>query len=168
MTPTTTRVITPEDINAVAALAHEIWNQHFTPIIGQEQVDYMLGKFQSVPAISRQIQENGYEYYLVVEEDENAGYFALVADGDGHSAQLSKLYLKRGRRGRGIGRAVLAWLEEQGVARGVHELWLTVNKDNTDSIAFYQRAGFVIAEPIVMDIGNGFVMDDYRMVKWVG
>ena len=118
--PTTKRVATQEDIDAVAALAHEIWNQHFTPIIGQEQVDYMLGKFQSVPAISRQIQENGYEYYLVVDEDENAGYFALVADEDGHSTQLSKFYLKRTCRGRGIGRRVLAWVEQESVARGVH------------------------------------------------
>ena len=42
--------------------------------------DYMLGKFQSVPAISGQIREDGYEYYLVVDEEESAGYFALVAD----------------------------------------------------------------------------------------
>lgn len=28
-------------------LAKEIWNQHFVPIIGQDQVDYMLNKFQS-------------------------------------------------------------------------------------------------------------------------
>jgi len=27
--------------------------------------------------------------------------------------------------------------------------------------------GFVIAKPIVTDIGGGFVMDDYRMVKRV-
>jgi ribosomal protein S18 acetylase RimI-like enzyme len=166
--PTTQRVTSAEDIGAVAALAHEIWNQHFPPIIGQDQVDYMLVNFQSVPAISRQIREDGYEYYLVVDEGEDAGYFALVADEDSGSTQLSKVYLKRSCRGRGLGRAVLAFIEEESVARGVRELWLTVNKDNVDSIAFYQRLGFVIAEPLVMDIGNGFVMDDYRMVKRVG
>jgi ribosomal protein S18 acetylase RimI-like enzyme len=166
--PTTKRVATPEDIDAVAALAHEIWNQHFTPIIGQEQVDYMLGKFQSVPAITRQILRDGYEYSLIVVEDENAGYFALVADEDGGSTQLSKLYLKRSCRCCGLGRGVLALIEQECVARDIRELWLTVNKDNTDAIAFYQRVGFVIVEPIVTDIGNGFVMDDHRMVKRVG
>jgi len=49
----------------------------------------------------------------------------------------------------------------------VRELWLTVNKDNADSIAFYRRVGFRIAGSSVMDIGGGFVMDDYRMVKGV-
>jgi hypothetical protein len=29
----------------------------------------------------------------------------------------------------------------------------------------YQRMGFEIAEAIVIDIGGGFVMDDFRMEK---
>ena len=165
---TTQRVTTSRDIDAVAVLAHEVWNQHFLPIIGHEQVDYMLDNFQSVPAITRQIREGGYEYYLIVDEDERAGYFALVADDeDGSSLRLSKLYLKHSCWGRGLGRTVLAWIDEERVARGVRELWLTVNKDNADSIAFYQRVGFASAGPIVTDIGGGFVMDDYRMVKSV-
>ena len=165
---TTQRVTTPRDINAVAVLAHEIWNQHFPPIIGQEQVDYMFDELQSAPAITQQIREDGYEYYLIVDEDQYTGYFALVTeDGDGGALQLSKLYLKRSSRGRGLGRAVLAWIEEECIARGVRELWLTVNKDNADSIAFYRRVGFGIAGSSVMDIGGGFVMDDYRMVKGV-
>jgi GNAT superfamily N-acetyltransferase len=164
---TTQRVTTPRDIDAVAVLAYEIWNQHFPPIIGQEQVDYMLDKFQSAPAITRQIREGGYKYYLVVDEDQRVGYFALAPDENGGSIQLSKLYLKRLCRGHGLGRAVLAWIEEECVARGVRELWLTVNKDNAGPIAFYQRVGFAIAGPVVADIGGGFVMDDYRMVKSV-
>ena len=70
-------------------------------------------------------------------------HFALFAeDEDGGALQLSKLYLKRPSRGRGLGRTVLAWIEEECRARGVRELWLTVNKNNADSIAFYQRIGF--------------------------
>jgi GNAT superfamily N-acetyltransferase len=164
---TTKRVATGEDIEAVAGLAREIWDQHFTPIIGQAQVDYMLDKFQSVSAIAGQIREDGYEYYLVADEGEWAGYFALVGGEDGGSMQLSKLYLKRSCRGCGIGRAVLAFIEEECVARAVRALWLTVNKNNAGSIAFYQWCEFVIAEPMVTDIGGGFVMDDYRMVKRV-
>jgi len=164
---TTQRVTTPRDIDAVAVLAHEIWNQHFPPIIGQEQVDYMLDKFQSAPAITRQIREGGYEYYLVVDEGQSAGYFVLAPDENGGSIQLSKLYLKHSCRGRGLGQAVPALIEEECVARGVRELWLTVNKDNAGPIAFYQRVGFAIAGSVVTDIGSGFAMDDYQMVKSV-
>ncbi|MGB8329313.1 MAG: hypothetical protein WCE62_04235 [Polyangiales bacterium] len=59
-----------------------------------------------------------------------------------------------------------AWSREH-VARGVRELWLTVYNDNAGPIAFYQRVGFAVGEPIVTDIGAGFGMDDYRMMKSV-
>ena len=44
-------VETPEQISELCSLAAEIWRQHFTPIIGADQVEYMLEKFQS-PAAS--------------------------------------------------------------------------------------------------------------------
>ena len=40
---------------------------------------------------------------------------------------------------------------------------LTVNKKISDSIAFYKKVGVNIVDSAVMDIGNGFVMDDYVM-----
>ena len=40
------KVLTKTQIETVAGLAFEIWNQHFIPIIGKAQVDYMLEKFQ--------------------------------------------------------------------------------------------------------------------------
>lgn len=40
-----------------------------------------------------------------------------------------------------------------------------MNKYNTASIKVYKNLGFIIADSIVADIGNGFVMDDYIMEK---
>jgi ribosomal protein S18 acetylase RimI-like enzyme len=156
---------TNDDIAEVAALAHEIWNDHFPDIIGQGQVDYMLDRFQSKAAIRTQIQDDHYEYYLVGEPGDREGYFAIVQDAD--SLQLSKLYLRRAARGRGMGARIVRWLEAESRARGVSRLWLTVNKDNAGSIAFYRSVGFEVESAMVTDIGRGFVMDDYRMVAIV-
>lgn len=49
---------TDEQIKDIADLAEIIWSQHFTPIIGKEQVDYMVEKFQSFPAIKDQITKD--------------------------------------------------------------------------------------------------------------
>ena len=54
-----------EQIEILSKLACEIWNQHFVPIIGQAQVDYMLNKFLSPKALTEQIA-SGYEYFLVL------------------------------------------------------------------------------------------------------
>lgn len=153
-------------IKAVADLAREIWNEHFVPIIGQAQVDYMLERFQSAPAIRGQIAA-GYEYYLVRDRGRYAGYFALVPARTKRAAQLSKIYVRHARRGRGVGKAIIAFAEACCAERGIRRLWLTVNRHNAGSIAFYERMGFAKAKRLVRKIGRGFVMDDYKMVKLI-
>lgn len=45
---------TENQIHEIADLAAVIWEEHFTPIIGEEQVAYMVEKFQSfLPCLSR-------------------------------------------------------------------------------------------------------------------
>ena len=153
------------DVAEIAALAHDIWNDHFPDIIGQGQVDYMLDRFQSKAAIREQIRHDHYEYYLVGSPSDRAGYFAIIQDAD--SLQLSKLYLRRAARGLGMGARIVRWVEAESRARGVSRIWLTVNKDNAGSIAFYRCVGFEVKSAMVTDIGNGFVMDDYLMVRAV-
>ena len=155
------RVASPDQIAAVAALARETWTQHYVPIIGAAQVEYMLAKFQSPEAIARQIAAEGYEYYLAPQ----AGYLALVPDPAKKSLLLSKIYVKASARGTGLGRALAEFAERRCCELGCNELWLTVNRNNAGSIAFYERLGFRKTQTLVTDIGGGFVMDDWRMAK---
>lgn len=53
------RILSQSDIAQTADLAREIWTDHFTPIIGSAQVEYMLEKFQSPDAMTRQISGGG-------------------------------------------------------------------------------------------------------------
>ena len=159
-----TRVETEKQIADVAQLAQEIWTEHYLPIIGRGQVEYMLEKFQSAGAIAEQIA-GGYEYYLATTANKHVGYAAVVADTDGGSMHLSKIYVAKSERGHGVGHRLLERLEDECRRRGLKKLWLTVNKNNVGSIAWYERMGFENAGPIRIDIGGGYVMDDYRMVK---
>ncbi len=59
---------------------------------------------------------------------------------------------------------MIDYIEQQALAFGDKALFLNVNKYNS-AIHFYQKTGFVIAKEEVIDIGNGFVMDDYVMEK---
>jgi len=155
------RVESREQIGEVVALARETWSQHYTPIIGAAQVEYMLEKFQSAEAITWQIASEGYEYYWVPD----AGYCALVPDAAKKSVLLSKIYVLEQRRGEGLGRAMVEFAEQRCAELGCRELWLTVNRHNAGSIAFYERMGFRKTNALVTDIGGGFAMDDWRMAK---
>jgi GNAT superfamily N-acetyltransferase len=66
----------------------------------------------------------------------------------------------------GAGRRTLALLERMARERGATHLWLTVNKGNP-SVRAYERLGFAIVDAMVVDIGGGYVMDDYKMEKAV-
>ena len=159
-----TRVKSKKDIAETARLAHEIWNEHYTKIIGQAQVDFMVKNYQSKHAIAAQIA-SGYEYYLILHNAEPAGYLAVVPDPAKSSSQLSKLYLRKSLRGLGIGKESVDFAAGLCRASGIGKLWLTVNKYNFEAIAWYERLGFARAGEIVMDIGGGYIMDDFKSEK---
>ena len=152
------RVLTKEQISKVAALAEVIWHQHFTPIIGREQVIYMVEKFQSEAALEQQIA-NGYEYYQLFDEDEFCGYCGIHPENG--KLFLSKLYIKKEARGRHIASHAMNFLKDICRERGISAIWLTCNKHNNNTLAIYDHLGFKIIDTQVADIGNGFVMDDY-------
>jgi ribosomal protein S18 acetylase RimI-like enzyme len=154
-------------IAEVVRLAREIWQEHYTPIIGQKQVDYMLDRFQSENAITAQLRD-GYEYYLATQDAQNAGYAAINPNPKDASLMLSKLYVRSSARGHGLGKRMLQFIEGLCRKRGLKTLWLTVNKNNVNSIAWYSRMGFQNAGSVVQNIGGGFAMDDFRLEKTVG
>lgn len=152
-----------EHLATVATLAHEIWYEYYVPLIGRAQVDYMVARFQSAPAMSQQLRE-GYEYFLIEREGRPIGYSAVQPRPAEQSLFLSKLYLLAAERGAGTGRRCMEFIEQLARQRGLKLLWLTVNKGNP-AVNAYKRLGFRVAADLVMDIGGGFVMDDFRMEK---
>lgn len=154
------------DIASVAGLAQEIWRQHFTPIIGSSQVEYMLEKFQSVEAILSQL-EIGTEYYIAVLENEHVGYTGLVPDISNKKIMISKIYLRNRARGIGIGNHILDFVEDESKKRNFNKIWLTVNRFNHEPIEWYSRKGFKTVDKVKKDIGGGFFMDDYIMEKQI-
>ena len=156
-------VTTTQQFDVVAGLAHEIWYEYYVPLIGRAQVDYMVSKFQSSGAMAGQMRE-GYEYYLAERDGRPIGYCAVQPQPAENSLFLSKLYLLRDARGAGTGRVCMEFIEQLARRRGLTLLWLTVNKGNP-AVRAYERLGFRIAADLVMDIGGGFFMDDYRMEK---
>ena len=144
----------------LASVAKPRWEEHFTPIIGKEQVKYMLGKFQSAEALLKQM-ENGFFYYFFIYGGETAGYTGIKKDGT--SLFLSKIYIKKEYRGKKIAKAAVDFMKGICARDGLTGIWLTVNRHNETAIAAYKAMGFKNQRTQVTDIGGGFVMDDYVM-----
>ncbi|WNQ11297.1 GNAT family N-acetyltransferase [Paenibacillus aurantius] len=159
-----THVTTAEEIAEVARLAADIWLEYYVSILTTEQIEYMIGKYQSVSAITEQILHQGYEYYLIQHDGSSTVGYMAVKQEEG-KLFLSKFYIGKEHRGRGYGSQALAFLEQLGKDRNLSAIWLTVNRHNESSIAVYERKGFTIVREQIADIGNGHVMDDYVMEK---
>ncbi len=156
-------ILSHEQISLAARLADEIWRECYGDILSREQLDYMLLHLQSEEAIEKQIQHQGYHYYLLQEENQLLGYLGLQAEAG--KLYLSKFYLLPRFRGQGYAPRVMAFVQAQASALGCHCYWLTVNKQNARAIAAYKKAGMSLLRQQVVDIGGGFVMDDFVFEK---
>ncbi|SEL15064.1 Acetyltransferase (GNAT) family protein [Carnobacterium iners] len=147
-----------EDVKLIVLLAKEIWYEHYTAIIGAKQVQYMLANLQSEIAILNDLKQ-GKEYVLVESNQLAIGYVSYELTTN--QLFLSKLYLKKSERGKGTGRFVLAQLKDIAKKNKKDGIVLTVNKNNQASISVYKAFGFILIKEQLVDIGNGYVMDDY-------
>jgi len=146
----------------IESLAKEIWTEHYVPIIGKAQVEYMLCRFQSKHAVLEQI-DNGALYFLMQENDVFVGYMAVYAKKQ--ELFLSKIYVRSSERSKGYGRSAVQFAETIAKERALAKIVLTVNKHNTNTIHVYEKMGFKKTGSIVQDIGDGFFMDDFAMEK---
>lgn len=156
--------INADEMELLSKIATAILREHYDPIVGVAQNDYMLEKFQSVHAITGQIAE-GYRYYWAECDGEKAGFFAIIPRGD--RLYLSKLYLKKEFRGRHLARPMVDFMADVAKTEGLRSIFLNVNKHNDDSIEAYKHLGFEIIGKEKNDIGCGYYMDDFVMEKTI-
>ena len=156
------KICSDEQLICAVKLAEEIWNQHFISILTKVQIDYMLGKYQSYAAMKAQIENEKYEYYLIKGDDGVfQGYFAAVPKED--MLFLSKLYIRQASRGKGYARKAVEFIKKYAQRLALSGIFLTVNRNNTNTVDIYKKMGFKIVSEADTDIGNGFFMNDYIM-----
>lgn len=146
-----------QGISTMSQMATSIVREHFDPLVGKEQNDYMLAMFQTEPAIKKQL-ESGYRYFFVQEDGRNIGFIAFYPKES--VMYLSKFYLYKDERGKGYAHQMLDFVIGQSVKIGLNAIELNVNKQNSACQA-YDRLGFKVIRSEKNDIGNGFLMDDY-------
>ncbi len=134
----------------------------FTALLSDEQIAYMLDMFLSIEVLEKQF-DGEYEYCYCLVDGKKAGFIGLEYEKD--ALFLSKLYLAKEYRGRGLASKMFASIDKQAIDNGYSKIYLTCNKYNRHSMDVYAKKGFEIVESVVTDNGSGFVMDDYVLEK---
>lgn len=148
-----------KNLSILMLLLKEIWSEVFIPIIGANQVAYMLANYQSKTNIEVEMK-NGTHCLLLVNDSKPVGYTAYKENEK--EVYLSKLYLHANTRGQKLSSQVFNWYEK--LAKGKH-LYLYVNQRNTLAISIYEHRVFTHINERYVDIGQGFVMNDYIYEK---
>jgi ribosomal protein S18 acetylase RimI-like enzyme len=140
MTEPTFALATPADQAAVLAM-HEAFF-HEDGLVGFALEDRIAG----LDLLLAQPGRWG-EIYLIRAADEVAGYFVttwgFTVELGGPFVLIDELYLSLPFRGRGWGRAGLAFVSEMARQRGQRAVQLEVEHHNAHAAQLYQRAGFV-------------------------
>jgi diamine N-acetyltransferase len=159
----TIRIASHEDIPSIREMARRIWIPTYTDIIGSEQIEYMLNMMYSEESLIHQVDVEGCTFYILSNGKMDLG-FASISARNAELFRLNKLYVDTSLHGKGLGKKLLARLEQHTQDAGGLILELNVNKNNR-AVKFYESQGFEIFRQEVIDIGKGFVMDDYVMRK---
>lgn len=144
-------------IERMSRLATAILKKYYDPIVGEEQNDYMLEKFQSIESIQKQLIHD-YSYYFLSLGDKEVGFIAFYTRED--ALYLSKFYLSEEYRGKGYAKEILSFILSCAKERGLNAIELNVNKHNPTRF-IYEKLGFRLIRSEKNDIGMGYYMDDY-------
>jgi ribosomal protein S18 acetylase RimI-like enzyme len=153
-------ISTDSELRELALLAHRIWNDHYPPIIGQKQVDFMLERMYSIESLKDQIYNNNNIFICTFLRSEMVGFISYSKTNEDDYI-IHKLYVNTKLHKRGIGRSLFTHVFGN---MEFNTIRLTVNRQNYTAINFYFRIGFIIEKIIDIDIGEGFFMNDFVML----
>ena len=157
------RQLTKEELTKVQSIAHRTWPSTFATILSPEQIDYMLNWMYDLKMLESQL-EKGHTFLLAEEDEKELGFAGFELNyAEGPKAKLHKIYLLPEAQGKGVGKALILEVANRAKNAGQKSLLLNVNKYNQKAIDFYSRIGFIEIYKEVIDIGNGYVMDDVVM-----
>jgi len=156
---------TSEDFETIRNIAYKTWPETYGKILGLEQLAYMLDRLYTTSALQQTITEKNHQYLLIKENDQYLGFASYQHDYLGlNVTRLHKLYLLPETQGRGAGKLLIDAIETMARNNHSEKVSLNVNRFN-NALSFYQKSGYSIVGEEDIDIGNGYLMEDYKMEK---
>jgi GNAT superfamily N-acetyltransferase len=167
--PATVRIreLRAEDIDALRALAHTVWHAHYPTIISVAQIDYMLAERYSPEVLRAELASDLVYWDLLWRGAELAAFASSLLTEIPEEMKLDKIYVHPEHQRCGYGGMLIERTLARCRAQGRSRLVLAVNKRNHSAIAAYHKHGFSTERAVIKNIGGGFVMDDYIMVRSV-
>jgi ribosomal protein S18 acetylase RimI-like enzyme len=126
----------------------------------------MINMMYDTVVLTSQIQGEKITFWLAVFDKVVQGFMAFEPHYPTNSQiKIHKLYILPTAQGKGIGQELLKNLVAFGNTNHFENIILNVNKNNHSATNFYKRQGFEKIKEEVIPIGEGYVMDDFVLLK---
>ena len=153
------------DIKQIQNIVHITWPITYGEILSKEQLDYMLDLFYSDEALKLQYNKKEQLFYMIYESETNLGFIGIEHNYNGKTVtKIHKIYLLPETQGKGIGKKVIDEIAELALENNSAALVLNVNRFNS-ALGFYKKIGFEVVDEVNIEIGHGYLMEDYVMEK---
>ncbi|PSQ49673.1 N-acetyltransferase [Halobacteriales archaeon SW_7_65_23] len=137
------RPATADDVAALQRVAERAWHDAHAPIIGTETTEEFLAEHYDAETFRAVIDD---ESRLLAVADASEGIVGFTGGGPDDDSpatfHLSRIYVDPDWWGQGVGRQLLAHLEEALREQGYEHITLGVMAENDRAIRFYESAGF--------------------------
>lgn len=154
--------LTTEELVIVQEVAHKTWPNTFRNILSNAQIDYMLEWMYNRDTLIRQAK-SGHEFYVFENKGVVLGFCGIEPfHPDPDSLKIHKLYVLPESQGLGVGKQLIEKSKEVALKNGLKSVVLNVNRFN-NAVDFYKHLDFIIVKEEDIEIGNGYLMEDYVM-----
>lgn len=153
-----------QDFEVIHNLALRIWEPTYSKILSKEQLVYMFEMMYSREAFLSQTETEGHQYLLAELNGQYYGFASYQLNAQYGITKIHKLYVLPEEQRKQTGTKLLNGVIDIAKAHNNYKISLNVNRYNP-AVHFYIKKGFINTGQEDINIGQGYLMEDYIMIK---
>lgn len=160
------------DLNLLREISIITSNETFRAQNDSDVMDQYLKTAYSEGRLRSELQNPNSQFYFVYVGEVLAGYLKLnqldaqTEFQEENALEVERIYILTSFKGRGIGKRLIQFSEQQAKALGKEILWLGVWEKNYNALAFYKKMDFVIFGSHAFQMAHE-LQTDYVMKKQI-
>jgi diamine N-acetyltransferase len=150
------------DFETVNGLAKRVWVPTYKHILSEPQLEYMFDMMYSRTAYNEQVTLKNHHFLLVKVDNEFLGFASYELNYRYETTKVHKIYIVPEAQGKSVGKILMNRIIMLAKQHQNDKIVLNVNRYNT-AVKFYESMGFIKVGEEDIDIGNGYLMEDFTM-----
>ncbi|WP_028891612.1 GNAT family N-acetyltransferase [Tenacibaculum sp. 47A_GOM-205m] len=135
------------DFKILGALMNDVYKDAYRDFWKDGGDWYVQSQF-SKTNLEKELSEENTSYYFIQYKNEIVGVFRILWNKnlkgfeEKKSLKLHRIYLHKKTQGKGIGKQLLAWLEEEAIKKQYELIWLDTMDEKPQAFEFYKKVGY--------------------------